>query len=312
MLSEYCQRPLGSFYSDFSHRLVIYLLVSVAYVAGTFISLMIFLGPAWVFDHLAYVAAKALHTTMFFTFCFAAVDIVAHRVGPKGSGYSQRTVGRQWLIMLVGFLLGYILYRTYFVSLVGIYAPWVISHLQNFPENRARVVAEFPSYFLGWLITASLVIQFALRSQRLAVESKKIEPTGAPDSGEDNQANIHEAQSGYFVHTSTNQNLKIPFTEITHVSVEDHYCRLIHKNGEELMSHILRMSLNQLEDELPGEQFTRIHRSHIVNLQHVMGWRTVRQQRYLVMDHGAQLPISRSRMAKLKKNLNHLRLPKLK
>lgn len=71
------------------------------------------------------------------------------------------------------------------------------------------------------------------------------------------------------------------------------------------------MPLNQLEKELPREQFAKIHRSHLVNLQHVMGWRMVRQQRRLVMEHGAQLPISRHRMAELKPVLKRLKLPRL-
>ena len=284
----------------------------MAYVIGAFAGLLIFISPAWVYEHLAYAAAKSLHTTLFFTFSLVAIDIASSRLAHQRFVYSQRTVGRQWLIMLAAFLLGYILFRSSSIDLVGIYAPWVIDHLQTFPEDRMRVVIQFPIYFLGWLITASLVIQFALRSQRLAAESRKAQEPGSTELKDDNQTAAPEAQSGYFVHSNTNQNLKVPFNEISHISVEDHYCRLVHKNGAELARHILRMSLNQLEDELPKGQFARIHRSHIVNLQHVAGWRSVRQQRRLVMDHGAQLPISRSRMAQLKPDLKRLGLSKLR
>lgn len=281
-------------------------MVSVAYVAGTFASLLIFLGPALVYEHLAYVAAKALHTTLFFTLGLAAVDIALNRVGPRKLGYQQRTAGRQWLVMLAAFVLAFSLFRTCYISLLGIYAPWVVDHYQKFPEDRLRLTVEFTYYFLGWLITAGLVIQFALRSQRLAVESKRAESLGSPERP------THQAQSGCFVHTNANQNLKIPFSQISHVSVEDHYCRLTYKNGGELASHVLRMPLNQLEKELPKEQFARIHRSHMVNLRHVMGWRMVRQQRRLVMEHGAQLPISRHRLAKIKPIMECLGLPKMK
>jgi hypothetical protein len=303
---------LGSFYKDFSHRLVIYLLVSAAYVAGTFISMMIYMGPPWVFENLAYVAAKSLHTTMFFTFSLVAIDIIANRAGPGRFGYMQRNVGRQWLIMLLGFLLAYVLYRAYFVPLVGVYAPWVVSLYQDFPENRLKVVFELLFYLLGWFITAGLVIQFALRSQITATESDEIEITSSLGLGEDGQAPHPKAGPAYFIHQGTNQNLRIPYNEISHVSVEDHYCRLVHISGDKLASHILRMPLNQLESELPDEKFVRIHRSHIVNLVHVTGWRMVRQQRHLVMDHGEQLPISRSRMAELKPSLDRLKLPKMK
>ena len=280
-------------------------MVGVAYVTGTFASLLIFLGPALVYEHLAFVAAKALHTTLFFTLGLAAVDIALNRVGPRKLGYQQRTVGRQWLVMLTAFLLAFTLFRTYYIPLLDIYAPWVVDHYQKFPEDRLGLAFEFMCYFLGWLITAGLVLQFALRSQRLATESKKTESVGGPEHL------THQAQSGCFVHSNANQNLKIPFRQISHVSVEDHYCRLSYKNGGELASHVLRMPLNQLEKELPKEQFARIHRSHLVNLRHVMGWRMVRQQRRLVMDHGVRLPISRSRMAELKPILKRLKLPRL-
>ncbi|MCG8686316.1 MAG: LytTR family transcriptional regulator [Desulfobacterales bacterium] len=285
--------------------MAVYLLVGVAYVAGTFVSLLILLGPALVYEHLAYVAAKALHTTLIFTLCLAAVDIALNRVGPQKLGYSQRTAGRQWLVMLAAFVLAFTLFRTYYIPLLDIYAPWVVDHYQEFPEDRLDLAVEFFYYVLGWLITAGLVIQFALRSQRLASEAKQTESAGNPEHP------AHQTQSGCFVHASANQNLKIPFSQISHVSVEDHYCRLTYKNGGKLASHVLRMPLNQLEKELPKEQFARIHRSHLVNLRHVMGWRMVRQQRRLVMEHGVQLPISRHRMAELKPILKRLKLPRL-
>lgn len=280
-------------------------MVSVAYVAGTFAGLLIIYGPAGLYKYLTLVSAIALHITLFFTLCLAGVDVAASRLAPQKLGYSQRTVGRQWLIMLTAFLLGLAFYRSSFDVLVKIYAPWIADHHQNFPERRLQLVTEIPCFIIGWLITASLVIQFALRSQRLAAESKKTESVGSPEHP------THQTQAGCFVHANANQNLKIPFSQISHVSVEDHYCRLSYKNGGELASHVLRMPLNQLEKELPKEQFARIHRSHMVNLRHIMGWRMVRQQRRLVMEHGVQLPISRHRMAELKPILKRLKLPRL-
>ena len=310
--SEYWHSPLGPFYCDFSHRLVIYLLVGVAYVIGSFACLIIFINPAWVYGNLAYSAARALHTALFFTLGLAVVDVAASRLLAGKYNYKQRTVGGQWQIMLAAFLLAFLLLRISFASLVGVYAQWVLELYKTAPQNRMSFAAEFLIYFAGWLITAGLVIQFALRSQRLAAAPQETQSSGVPDSRDDDRAAAPQARSGFFVHSSANQNLKIPFTEITHISVEDHYCRMIHKNGENLDSHILRMTLNQLENELPGGQFVRIHRSHIVNLEHVTGWRMVRQQRRLVMDHGARLPISRSRLAELKQIMDRLGLPKLK
>jgi DNA-binding LytR/AlgR family response regulator len=292
--------------------LVVHLLVGVAYVIGAFAGLMIFIDPAWVYQHFACSAAKSLHTAFFFTLFLVAVDIGAHRWGPRKLAYNQRTVGGQWQVMLVAFLLAYASFRASFLSLLSIYAQWAANIYMASPQIRMTLAVEFLGYLIGWMITAGLVIQFALRSQRLAALSRDSQASGTDGFGDDIPAAASQTQPGCFIHFAANQNLRIPFSEIVHISVEDHYCRLVHKNGEKLKSHLLRMPLNQLENELPRGQFARIHRSHIVNLQHVLGWRMVRRQRLLVMEHGAQLPISRTRLAELKPDLSRLGLPKLK
>lgn len=61
--------------------------------------------------------------------------------------------------------------------------------------------------------------------------------------------------------------------------------------------HILRVSLNRIE-RLDPEKFTRIHRTHIVNLYHVTAFRRAANGRMVAeMRDGTRLPVSRQRAA---------------
>jgi two-component system LytT family response regulator len=65
--------------------------------------------------------------------------------------------------------------------------------------------------------------------------------------------------------------------------------------------HTLHLSLARLEARLDPERFLRIHRTHLVNLDHVKAFRRERDGR-LVADlaDGTRLPVSRSRAQELR------------
>lgn len=60
--------------------------------------------------------------------------------------------------------------------------------------------------------------------------------------------------------------------------------------------HLLHLSLNRLEARLDPTRFARIHRTHIVNLDHVTAFRPHGKGRLLAeLADGTRLPVSRSR-----------------
>lgn len=68
-------------------------------------------------------------------------------------------------------------------------------------------------------------------------------------------------------------------------------------------SHLLHLSLGRLEKRLDPERFVRIHRAHIVNLDHVASFvRQLDGQLLAKLRDGAELPVSRTR-AKLFREL---------
>ena len=64
--------------------------------------------------------------------------------------------------------------------------------------------------------------------------------------------------------------------------------------------YLLHLSLNRLEARLDAKRFVRIHRTHIVNLDHVVAFR--RQARGLIAElkGGARVPVSRERAREIR------------
>ena len=80
--------------------------------------------------------------------------------------------------------------------------------------------------------------------------------------------------------------------EIDWIEAYDNYLRL-HVGNK---SHLLRQTMNELEGALNPEQFARIHRSTIVNLDRVKELHSHFNGEHLViLQNGAELKLSRSR-----------------
>ncbi|HXV87313.1 MAG TPA: LytTR family DNA-binding domain-containing protein [Gemmatimonadales bacterium] len=65
--------------------------------------------------------------------------------------------------------------------------------------------------------------------------------------------------------------------------------------------HLLHLSLNRLEARLDPARFTRIHRTHIVNLDHVTAFRRLRKGHLVAeLSGGARLAVSRNRAREIR------------
>jgi two-component system LytT family response regulator len=83
----------------------------------------------------------------------------------------------------------------------------------------------------------------------------------------------------------------VPTGEIDWIESAANYA-VIHAGSQ---THILRETLGELEKQLPGEIFFRVSRGAIVNLQKVREWHVRDGQPRILLECGADLPISRSR-----------------
>lgn len=64
--------------------------------------------------------------------------------------------------------------------------------------------------------------------------------------------------------------------------------------------HVLHLSLNRLEARLDPARFVRAHRTHIVNLDHVIAFRRAGRGMVAEMSDGARLAVSRQRARELR------------
>jgi two-component system LytT family response regulator len=80
------------------------------------------------------------------------------------------------------------------------------------------------------------------------------------------------------------------------IAADNYYIKL-HVGGK---SHLLRISMNELEEKLDPKKFLRIHRSTIINFDRVKELHQNPNGEYIVvLKTGTQLKLSRSRRERL-------------
>jgi len=90
----------------------------------------------------------------------------------------------------------------------------------------------------------------------------------------------------------------LALAEVARISGEDDYAAL-HAGGR---AHLVSLRLRDLEARLPSPPFLRVHRSHLVNLDHVERLRRLDEARLeVVMKDGATVPVSRSRSREIRR-----------
>ncbi|WP_446743933.1 LytR/AlgR family response regulator transcription factor [Silvibacterium acidisoli] len=114
----------------------------------------------------------------------------------------------------------------------------------------------------------------------------------ARDGNGDKKRTGEESQyASRLVFKSKGRILFLPMTDIRWVGAEENYVRIC----TETESHLLRETMAHFETRLDPECFIRVHRSAIVNLQHVKEIRTDSHEgeSYVQMQNGQRVPMSR-------------------
>jgi len=95
-----------------------------------------------------------------------------------------------------------------------------------------------------------------------------------------------------------NDNIKIlSLQEVYYLESADDYVK-VHTADKYYLKH---QTMGKFEDQLPAQQFVRIHRSYLVNVQHITKMDLYEKDQYcVVLRNDVKLPVSRSGYAKLK------------
>lgn len=93
----------------------------------------------------------------------------------------------------------------------------------------------------------------------------------------------------------------IPITELRYVEAQDDYVMIHHSTGKALKQQTMKF----YEDNLPGTDFVRIHRSYIVKVSEIKRIEPYGKDNHVAILHsGDKLPVSRAGYKHLKEELN--------
>jgi hypothetical protein len=108
-----------------------------------------------------------------------------------------------------------------------------------------------------------------------------------------------------FRHEGT--DVELDPTQIQRVQAEENYCRihLVDASGE-ARSLLVRTTLSETLEKLPGDDFLQVHRSHVVSARHVAGLTRTGRQSEVQLASGARVPVSRSRASDVQSRLQEL------
>ena len=125
-------------------------------------------------------------------------------------------------------------------------------------------------------------------------------------SNENGGSRKHDGDGQYatrLVFKSKGRILFLPVSDIRWVGAEENYVRIC----ADRENHLLRETMAHFETRLDPNCFIRVHRSAIVNLQHVKEIRTDSQEgeSFVLMQDGQKVPMSRGYRARISQLLAH-------
>ena len=296
-IKGYLGGDLGAFYTQTSNRLMLYPFIFSFFLVECSTFWLIYQGPSFFLNFMAFISVYSMHKAAVYSICILGADILAHLLTPSWGAYNKRTVGRQWLIWSLGLMIGFVLQRTMVGSLVVLYAPDVVAYFRAHPQATLSTATLLIILIPYWCIVIFFTLQVARYKQQIKQQANSLMiipecNASAAIPAADESIGL---PTGSLKWSGENGNGTIALADITHVTVEDHYCRINYSTGNGLKSKMIRLPLKEMLLKLPQEHFLKIHRSHVVNIGHISRLtKTGRDHKVLLQRFDVELPVSRS------------------
>lgn len=300
MLKTYFGQDLGNFYAHATNRLILYPFFFTFFLIECATFWLLYLGPGFVADYMAFVTVYTLHKAAVYAICIVMADMLTHHMLPSWGAYGKRKVGQQWLIWSSGLAIGLILQRTMIKAIVPVYAPDVIAYFVANPQARLSTITLLLILIPYWFVVVFLTLRIALSKQRIQqlADSLMVIPENHPFERMPGTPKTKRIPVGIL--KLDGDNNAIALADITHVTVEDHYCRVNYTTGNGLKSEMIRLPLKEMLRKLPQDHFLRIHRSHVVNTDYISRVsKSGRNHKVILEKYNVELPVSRSRFKDL-------------
>lgn len=307
--ASYFRKNLGDYYSHSANRLILYPLIFSFFLLEGLIIWLLYRGPSYYLEHMAFTTMYSLHKAAGKTVCLFGADYLAHWLIPSWGAYKKRTVGRQWIIWSLGLAIGFFPVRMGARKLVALYAPDMAAYFAANPQAKLGIPTVLMILIPCWVAAMLFATYIALTRQRIQQQDKAIVAVHNPKALEKDPPALKTVPlpAGSLKLGSDNGHKTIAFLDITHVTVEDHYCRINYTTDNGPKSQMVRLPLKKMAQKLPRKNFLKIHRSHVVNLGHVSHLSKKGRDHKIILRHlEVELPVSRARFKDLPYHLKFM------
>ena len=119
------------------------------------------------------------------------------------------------------------------------------------------------SYEFGVLDYLLKPIEFTRFYKAVTRALNLINPQASPTEPSASTETVQEPKEEHIFVKAEGKVLKVEFADIEYVTSKGAYVQIVTASGKKIMT---LQSMNRMEEILPGQQFFRVHRSHIVNI----------------------------------------------
>ena len=211
------------------------------------------------------------------TVCMAAVLLPVLRRSARGFH-----VWQIWIVSAVGFVLGF--YVIPFVELID----WLTDKNLALHGSPLGFVQLLPV----WALLTYLFVH-PFMSEALQLELERLREINTVLARQKSECAPSVLNTVLF--ESGRTSFELEADSIRNIAVEDHYCYVHYRNGDRFVKRDVAMPLREILAMLPME-FMQVHRSHIVNVDHVASLRRIGRSLRLVLTGDFEVPVSRHRL----------------